>query len=197
VATARGAAIRVYARPRDGVDGRRLEARRLGGRRVPRAFLVQRRRGDWIKASLPTRPNLSTGWLRRRDVTLATTPYRIEVGLSRYRLTLWRAGRPVLRTTIAKGKSVSPTPTGRYYVTDLLRPPDPRGFYGPYALGLSAHSNVHTTFAGGDGQIGIHGTSRPSALGTDVSAGCIRVRNGVITRLAGLVPLGTPVDIGP
>jgi lipoprotein-anchoring transpeptidase ErfK/SrfK len=108
---------------------------------------------------------------------------------------LFKGRRPVLRTKIAKGRAVSPTPTGRYFVTDLLRPPDPQGFYGPYALGLSAHSPVYTTFAGGDGQVGLHGTNQPSVLGTDVSHGCIRVANPVITRLARLVPLGTPVDI--
>ena len=50
-----------------------------------------------------------------------------------------------MTTKIAKGRAISPTPTGRYYVTDLIRPPDPDGFYGPYALGLSAHSPVYTT----------------------------------------------------
>jgi len=100
-----------------------------------------------------------------------------------------------MRTKIAKGKAISPTPTGRYYVTDLIRPPNPRGFYGPYALGLSAHSPVYTSFAGGNGQVGLHGTNQPSVLGTDVSAGCIRVSNRVITRLAKQLPLGTPVDI--
>ena len=55
------------------------------------------------------------------------------------------------------------------------------GFYGPYALGLSAHSPVYTSFAGGDGQVGLHGTNQPSVLGTDVSHGCIRVANDVIT----------------
>jgi hypothetical protein len=195
VATARGAAIRVYGRPSADAGARRLRARRVDGRRLSLVFLVERRRGSWLKVALPTRPNLSTGWLRRGDVTLAVTPYRIEVRLRRHELVLRRRGEAVLRATIAKGKAVSPTPTGRYFVTDLLRPPNPRGFYGPYALGLSAHSRVYTRFAGGDGQVGIHGTNRPGALGRDVSAGCLRVRNRVIERLARRVPLGTPVAI--
>lgn len=195
VATARAGAIRVFARPAAGAGARRLLARRVEGRRLPLVFLVERRRDGWIKAALPTRPNLATGWLRRGDVTLAATPYRIQVRLRRHELILRRQGDVVLRTTIAKGKAVSPTPTGRYFVTDLLRAPDPDGFYGPYALGLSAHSRVYTSFAGGNGQVGIHGTNQPSVLGRDVSAGCIRVRNRVIERLAERVPLGTPVDI--
>ena len=58
-----------------------------------------------------------------------------------------------------------------------------------------AATGCPTSFAGGDGQVGIHGTNRPSVLGRDVSHGCIRVRNAVITRLARLVPLGTPVEV--
>jgi lipoprotein-anchoring transpeptidase ErfK/SrfK len=54
---------------------------------------------------------------------------------------------------------------------------------------------VYTSFEGGDGQVGIHGTSRPEVLGTDVIHGCIRVDNATITRLARTVPLGTPVEI--
>lgn len=190
VATARARSIRVHGR-----HARTLRARRFGGQVLPLVFLVKRRRGAWLQVELPTRPNLSTGWLRAADVRLSTTPYAIRVGLKEHRLTLLRRGRVVLRARIAKGRAVSPTPTGRYYITDLVRPPDPRGFFGPYALGLSAHSNVYTRFEGGDGQIGLHGTNTPAVLGRDVSHGCIRVANRVIARLAQHVPLGTPVDI--
>jgi lipoprotein-anchoring transpeptidase ErfK/SrfK len=194
IATARGTAVRVHRRPANGA-GRVLRARRVDGRRAPLVFLVKRRRSGWVQAYLPTRPNGATGWLRARAVTFAATRYRIEIRLERHQLILWNGTRTVLRATIAKGRAVAPTPTGRYYVTDLLRPPDPNGFYGPYALGLSAHSPVYTRFAGGDGQVGLHGTNQPSSLGRDVSHGCIRVANAVIVRLARRLPLGTPVDI--
>jgi lipoprotein-anchoring transpeptidase ErfK/SrfK len=194
VATARSSRVAVHARPH-GRRERTVAARREGGRRLPLVFSVVKRRGGWVKVLLPTRPNLSTGWLRGDDVTLAATPYRIAVRLKPHRLVLYRSGRAIMRAPIAKGRAVSPTPTGRYFVTDLLRPPDPAGFYGPYAFGLSAHSPVYTSFEGGDGQVGIHGTNQPQVLGQDVSHGCIRVSNAVITRLAGRVPLGTPVEI--
>ena len=194
VATALGPAVRVHSRPA-GARTRILRARRLGGRRLPLVFLVQERRGRWLRVHLPARPNLSTGWVRASSVGLSVTTMRIRVRLRSHRLVLLRRGRPVLRARIAKGRAVSPTPTGRYFVTDLLRPPDPDGPYGPFALGLSAHSPVYTSFQGGNGQVGLHGTDQPSALGRDVSHGCIRVANPVVTRLARLVPLGTPVDI--
>ena len=44
-------------------------------------------------------------------------------------------------------------------------------------------------------QLGLHGTDAPHGLGKDISHGCIRVANSVITKLADELPLGTPVDI--
>ena len=88
-----------------------------------------------------------------------------------------------------------PTPIGIYYIKELLKQPDPSGPYGPYAFALSAYSNVLYSFGGGAGEIGIHGTNEPAALGSDVSHGCIRISNAAIARLARMLPLGTPVEI--
>ena len=113
-------------------------------------------------------------------------------------MTVWRDARLMERDPVGVGRrAVTPTPFGLYYITELLKQPNPSGIYGPYAFGLSAHSNVLHEFAGGDGEIGIHGTNEPWAVGTDVSHGCIRVYNRVITRLASKLPLGTPVWIRP
>jgi len=90
---------------------------------------------------------------------------------------------------------VLPTPKGLYYIVELLKQPDPRGPYGPYAFGLSAHSNVLYSFGGGPGQIGIHGTDVASSIGRSASHGCIRISNAAIIRLATELPLGTPVRI--
>ena len=50
-------------------------------------------------------------------------------------------------------------------------------------------------FAGGIGQIAIHGWNNPSAMGRNVSNGCVRMNNADIARVAELAPLGTPVSI--
>lgn len=195
VARARRLSVSVYRHAGDRRPYRRVNARRVGGRRVPLIFLVDSRRRGWVRAYLPVRPNRQMGWLRARDVFLAQDPYRIRIELRRHRLVVYHGARPIAREPIATGRALSPTPLGRYYVTDLVKPPDPNGFFGPFAFGLSAFSPVYTTFEGGDGQVGIHGTSDPSLIGRNVSHGCIRVANRVITRLAKLLPLGTPVDI--
>jgi len=56
-------------------------------------------------------------------------------------------------------------------------------------------SDVIHHFNGGNGVIGLHGTNEPGKVGTDVSHGCIRLRNEDITYLAQRLPLGTPVRI--
>ena len=66
---------------------------------------------------------------------------------------------------------------------------------GLFSFGLSAHSNVLKRFAGGDGRVGLHGTNQPALIGSNVSHGCIRLRNRAVRRLAKVLPLGTPVYI--
>lgn len=162
---------------------------------APRVFLVDERRDGWLEVLLPVRPNGTTGWIREADVELARNRYRIDIVLDDHRLEVLRDGEVLIETTIGYGADDTPTPGGRYYLTELLQPPDPDGFYGPYAFGLSGFSDVHLDFAGGEGVIGIHGTNDPTSVDERVSNGCIRVDNDVITEMASFLPLGTPVVI--
>lgn len=164
-------------------------------RGVPRVFLVDERRDGWLKVLLPVRPNGSTGWIREDDVELAWNPYEVHVDLEAFQLTIHREEELVLEAPIGYGDEDTPTPGGRYYITELLQPPDPGGVYGTYAFGLSGFSDVHLSFAGGEGVIGIHGTNAPESIGSTVSNGCIRVHNDVISEMATFLPLGTPVTI--
>lgn len=169
-------------------------AAEVGGQLV---FLVKEETPDWLEVYLPLRPNGSTGWLRSGDVELYEHDYRIELSLSQRRLVLFEGSAVVMDEPIGVGGDETPTPGGIYYLKELLRPPDPAGFYGPYAYGLSGFSNVLTDFAGGEGVIGLHGTNDPSSVGRNVSNGCIRMANITITRLVEQVglPLGTPVVV--
>jgi lipoprotein-anchoring transpeptidase ErfK/SrfK len=154
-------------------------------------------RGGWLQVQLPIRPNGSTGWVRASQVALSSTEDRVDVYLAAHRLVASDESRQLVETLVAVGKTATPTPGGRYYITELLRPPDPDGAYGPYAFGLSGYSANLRQFAGGPGEIGMHGTNQPQLLGHDVSHGCIRMSNAAVTKLAHLVPLGTPVYIHP
>jgi lipoprotein-anchoring transpeptidase ErfK/SrfK len=162
---------------------------------APLVFLAQERRGDRVRVLLPVRPNGSQGWVRATDVTMLETDYRLAVSTGRHELTVYRAGRAVLRVPVGLGTGTTPTPGGVFYLKELLRPRDPKGAYGPFAYGLSGYSEVLDEFLGGDGEIGIHGTNDPGSVGRSVSHGCIRLRNADITKLTTMLPLGTPVQI--
>jgi len=73
----------------------------------------------------------------------------------------------------------------------------PKTIFGRYAYGLCSTSNAIGGFAGGDAEIGIHGNDDPSLLGLAATLTSLRMSNVEMTRLAALVPLGTPVAIEP
>jgi lipoprotein-anchoring transpeptidase ErfK/SrfK len=149
----------------------------------------------WVRVLLPKRPNGATGWIRRSQVRLVPLERRVEVDLSARRLTMYEHGRAVRRWQVAVGRPSKPTPTGQFYVTVKLRPPQISPVYGAWALALSGFSNVLDQFGTGDGQIALHGTSNTAEIGQAVSHGCVRLDNRAITTLAELLPLGTPVTI--
>ncbi len=161
---------------------------------APLTFLLADDPGrGWYEVMVPVRPNGTTGFVRAQDVDVARVPYRLVMSTADNELTLYE-GDEVLRTmSAASGTGDTPTPLGLFYLTELLEPTN--AGYGPYAYGLSGFSEVLTSFGGGPGQIGLHGTDDAGSVGQAVSNGCIRLSDGDITYLAELLPLGTPVEI--
>jgi hypothetical protein len=165
---------------------------------VPQVFLVTARRSDgWVRVLLPIRPNGSTGWVHATDLTISPVVYKLVVQLGAHSITVLDQGASIYTGPIADGAPATPTPVGHYYVRMLIKAQNPNTVYGPYAYGLSSHSDALTSFEGGDGETGIHGNDDASVLGSSVTHGCIRIDNAEITRLANVLPLGTPVDIEP
>jgi lipoprotein-anchoring transpeptidase ErfK/SrfK len=163
---------------------------------IPQALLVLQTRSDgWVEVQLPARPNGSQGWLPPGSAHLLRDGYRIEVSLQLHRITVLRDGSQIYAGPVATGAPGTPTPVGLFYIRVLLHTTDPSSVYGPYAYGLSAHSEALTSFDGGDAEIGIHGNNDASVLGQSVTHGCVRIDNAEISQLAGLLPLGTPVQI--
>lgn len=166
--------------------------------RAPLTFLVKATSPGWYEVYLPSRPNGSVGWIQQSPVRLADDPYRVQVDLRAHHLIAWHEDQVIMSAPVGVGEAVSPTPPGLYYITELLKQSDPYGPYGPYAFGLSVHSQIaeiQEEFPASGGRIGLHGTDDPYALGTDVSHGCIRLSNDNIVKLAHLLPAGTPVLI--
>ncbi|MEE2049719.1 L,D-transpeptidase [Nocardiopsis tropica] len=193
IATVVGGEIDVHAGKEDTEASQTLTSPNDFG--VDRTFLVERNEGEWLEVLLPARPNGSTGWIRSDEVELSTTAFRVEIDTEAFEFTVHDGEEEVRAGVIGTGANETPTPPGRYYFTELLRPPDPDGDYGVYAFGLSGFSETLETFAGGPGQLAVHGTNDEDALGRQVSHGCIRVSNDDITWMAENLPIGTPVEI--
>ena len=148
----------------------------------------------WIRVRLPILPNNKMGWVRSGaldDLHVVHTHFVVD--RASLTATLFRDRRAIFRTRVGIGRPFSPTPTGEFYVREVLRSSS-GSMYGPVAFGTSARSRVLTDWPGG-GFIGIHGTNEPGLLPGRVSHGCVRMRNAAILRLAPLMPLGTPVTI--
>jgi lipoprotein-anchoring transpeptidase ErfK/SrfK len=153
--------------------------------------------GGWLRVALPGRPNGHSGWIRASSTKPAQTDWRLSVDLSLRRLTVFKLGRPVRTFRVVVGKPSTPTPTGSFFVEEAVHL-GPSGIGGPYALALSARSNVLQEFDGGPGQIAIHGRDNVGGTpGTAASHGCVRLDDAAIEWLVGRVGAGTPVAITP
>jgi lipoprotein-anchoring transpeptidase ErfK/SrfK len=151
--------------------------------------------GGWLRVQLPGRPNGRTGWIRTRATAVSVTPWHIIVNTARRRVLVFRTGRVVKTFRAVVGKPSTPTPTGTFFVEEAVRL-SPKDVGAPFALALSARSNVVQEFDGGPGQIAIHGLANVGGvLGTAASHGCVRLDNAAITWLVGRIGAGVPVTI--
>jgi lipoprotein-anchoring transpeptidase ErfK/SrfK len=154
-----------------------------------------RGRTSWLQVMLPGRPDGSTGWIARIGTHELVTGWRILVDLSARRLSVYRDGRTVRAFAAVVGKAATPTPTGQFFVEETVQMT--RGQPGgPFALALSARSNVLQEFEGGPGQIAIHGRDNlGGALGAAESHGCMRLDTASIDWLTARIGPGVPVKI--
>jgi hypothetical protein len=192
-------ALQAFARP-GGAPLARFAAVNVNGVRTTFGVLGRVLDRDcrlrWYRVQLPMKPNGVVGYVRAADVELSVTRARVLVELSKRRVTVFYDGEQVLQAPAAVGSSRTPTPTGNYYVNQRLRPHDPRGPFGPGAVGISAFTEVLTGWAQG-GPIALHGTNRPDSIGHAVSNGCVRLRNDVLQEVFALARPGTPVVVRP
>ena len=155
------------------------------------------RDGRWGRAVLPVRPNGATGWIDLRGLRTVRSDVWVAAGLRARRIWLMRGGDRLASYPAAIGATATPTPIGRFSVTDSVLTGDPAGPFGWYAFGLSGHQpNLPPQWAGGD-QLAIHGTNDPASIGTPASHGCLRVPAQALIRLRATLRLGTPVVIMP
>src|SRR5262245_32088466 len=156
-------------------------------------FAVTGIRGRWAEVISPLLANDEHGFVRRSELKLSRVRVAIDVDLSARRLRVWRGGVILRRVEIAVGAAGSPTPIGRFAVTDQLT-----GFntsaYGCCILALSGHqTHLPPGWTGGDPPAH-HGGG---GLGSAVSTGCLHAGEADLRWLLRRVPLGTQVVIHP
>jgi lipoprotein-anchoring transpeptidase ErfK/SrfK len=127
----------------------------------------------------------------------------IVIDLSQLRLYFYKGTRLVATYPIAAGQPAYPTPTGHYYVVEMVKNPTWTPPNSPWAKGAVPIPPGETnplgprwigTSAPG---IGIHGTNDPSSIGLHVSHGCIRMYVPDVEKLFEMVTVGMPVIIQP
>jgi hypothetical protein len=192
-----GRALALRSRPFGPVVARVGSITRFGS---PHAFgVLATRRGRWLAVTEAGVGNNRIVWVDAQagGLRYARTRLRLEIDLSSRTLVVRRDGVAVRRSSVGIGRVDSPTPTGRFAVTDKLAGSNFSASYGCCILALSAiQPNLPAGWTGGN-RIAIHGTLSSGDFGQAVSAGCLHAPDADLRYLMRLVPLGTPVVIGP
>ena len=106
-----------------------------------------------------------------------------------------KGGDQIIKTySVATGKDNS-SPVGTFKITTKLE--NPTWFKsGAVKKPGDADNQLGTRWMGFDlPHYGIHGTIAPETIGTQATAGCVRMKNEEVEELYKLVPPGTPVTI--
>jgi hypothetical protein len=162
----------------------------------PQTLTVTQRRGRWLGVTSTERPNNRVGWVdgRTRALQRRRTKVSLRVDLSR-RVIEFRDGRLRRSVRVVIGAAASPTPLGRFAVTDKMSGRPYGGVYGCCVLALSGHqTRPPRGWTGGD-RLAIHGTRGAGRSLTGGSAGCMRAERRPLKMLMRNVPLGTPVFV--
>jgi L,D-transpeptidase-like protein len=187
-----GRAVAVRSTPRGPVVARLSAQTEFGS---PQTLAVARAGHGWLGVITTALPNGRVGWVDAapRALGLTRTHVTLDVDLSS-RVLRVRSGARVARTMrIGIGAAGTPTPTGRFAITDKLNGAAYSPVYGCCILALSGHqTNLPHGWTGGD-RLAIHGGSTSGA----VSTGCLHASTAALTYLMRTVPLGAQVVIHP
>ena len=130
-----------------------------------RVLAVIGRRGEWLRVLAAELPNNRSGWIPASAAKLEVTPWALRADISERRVTVLKRGKVVRRFGASMGGARTPTPTGRFAVTDKILFRNSRGPYGCCALALTGHQpDLPAGWPGGD-RIAIHSTSSRETLG--------------------------------
>lgn len=149
---------------------------------------VQQLRFRWTTASRTHRsesmPVISLG---------IEPPDHTYIVVDKYQFSLFWVQQGVLQKIypIATGRPRTPTVPGLWLLgqKEIMRPPTTD--WGARRLKIYREDQYQTHWSG----YAIHGTNRPTSIGSEASHGCVRMFNDDVIALFNAVPLGTPVQI--
>jgi L,D-transpeptidase catalytic domain len=167
----------------------------LGSRTVYGSQLtmpVVRTRGDWLGVLSAAMPNGHVGWIRAQPGALAFGHVKLELeaDLSRRLLRVWERGHVVRRIRVGIGRPGTPTPTGRFSITDKMPGSSLGPYYGCCLLAISGNQPHPPPGWTGGARLAIHGGPYGA-----VSAGCLHADTADLRYLTRVVPLGTQIVI--
>ena len=192
IARPRGGSLALHSSLRGPVVARLGATTEFGS---PLRLGVVKDRGKWLGVVSTRLANGRLGWVKRSEVYLSRTEISLKLDLSRRVLLLKRGNTVIRRMVVGVGRPSSPTPRGRFAVTDKLSGYRYSAAYGCCIVALSAHQpNLPAGWTGGN-RIAIHGTNVPSSIGVASSAGCPHASYADMQALMRRAPLGAPVFI--
>lgn len=131
-------------------------------------------------------------------VEAAASNQFLVINTLKNQLAYYKDGRIVKTFKVATGKTLTPTPTGKFFIVNKIKKRpyysgnikggDPRNPLGDRWLGLNVNGTWGTTYA-------IHGNNNEKSIGLHVSAGCIRMHNKEIRWLYDRLSVYTQVLI--
>ena len=160
---------------------------------------VLQRRGPWLQIPTLERRDGGRGWIRRTALRRVTTTHLlVRVDLSDRRVRVTDGSRLLLSEPVAIGAPSSPSPVGATSVSERIAVTPGSGLsargYGPVVVALRMWQRLPSLRDPG-GLMAFHGTDDPASVGTATSAGCFRMLDAGVRRLARLVNPGTPVIV--
>lgn len=162
----------------DGIYGKKAAA-------AVRSFQMSKKQPATGRVEEITWTTLSEGCEHPVSTPPTSPPVNVNiiVDLEKLTLTVMEGDRPFREFPVAAGKPNTPSPIGEWKIID--KEYDKGGAFGSRWMGL----NVPW------GNYGIHGTNRPWSIGSNASAGCIRMFNEDVVQVFEWAPVGTRVKI--
>jgi len=181
-----GKTLKIHAVPGGPVTGEVAASTEFG---TPADLAVIGRKRGWLKVAIPD----GSGYLPP-DTPTHPDRYLLRADLSAHTLTVFKKGHRLHQFIIGVGAAETPTPTGRFGITDeLANTFSPT--YGCCVLALTARQHHLAPGWTGGNIVAIHGTDAPETIGANESNGCLHLDESHLRYLMDRVPVGTTVII--